>query len=85
MSRDEQVTEVSFAGEGVTPRLAVVQAVAESEGVDPVALPPLHELVPPLVLDGLFEGGNLIEVEFTYNGYEITILRDERVIARKRD
>lgn len=77
------MSEVSFAEDGDTPGMAVLRAVAESEGVDLLDLPPLYKSVPPSVLDGLFEGGNIVQVEFTYNGYEIAVLRDERVIARK--
>lgn len=77
------MTEISFAEEGDTPGMAVLRAVAESEGVRPVDLPPLHDTVPSPVLDGLFEGGTLTQVEFTYNGYEVAVLRDERVVVQE--
>ena len=63
--------------------MAVLRAVAESEGVHPVDLPSLYEAVPSPVLNGLFEGGNLVQVEFAYNGYEVAVLRDDRVVVQK--
>ena len=63
--------------------MAMLWAVAEREGVHPADLPPISEAVPSPVLDGLFEGGNLAQVEFLYNGYEIAVLRDERVVVQK--
>lgn len=83
MSCDETVTEVSFAREGATPGMAVLRAVAEREGVHPVDLSPISEAVPSPVVDGLFEGGSLVQAEFTYSGYDVAVLRDERVVVGK--
>ena len=61
---------------------AVVEAVAEAEGVNPVELsPPLYEVVDPDALDDLFapttvNGRMDGEVRFSYVGYEVTVAGD---------
>lgn len=79
------MTEISVASE---PSLldsrceslshAVVEAVADAEGTDPLELEPLYETVDPDALDALFSGidGEPIgegEVSFTYHGYEVSV------------
>lgn len=85
MDCDDSVVEVSFAGDGATPGMAVIQAVAESEGVHVIDLPPLYEAVPSSVIDTLFEEDIQVGFEFTYNGYEVAVLRDERVRVQKME
>lgn len=55
--------------------LAVVEALAEAEGVQPAEIDqPLYDAVDPDAMDRLFEGG--IEsgrVVFTASGYEVTV------------
>jgi len=59
--------------------LAVVQSVAEREGVDPVALePPLHAVVDPEALEALFRSTNTTErmagtIQFDYCGYTVHV------------
>jgi hypothetical protein len=61
---------------------AVVEAVAEAEGVDSVDLtPPLYEAVDPDALNRLFaatpSAGRMEgRVCFRYNGYEVTVWGD---------
>ncbi|RQG97963.1 HalOD1 output domain-containing protein [Natrarchaeobius chitinivorans] len=64
--------------------LAVIEAVAERDGVDPVSLPPLYESIPPDALDSLFDDRSTdseraLAVEFAYHGYTVTITDDEGV------
>lgn len=70
--------------------LAIIEAVAEEEGVDPVRLePPLYTVLDPDALDQLFQSnGNgtdisIEQVTLTYHGYEVTVYSDGRIIARK--
>jgi hypothetical protein len=70
---------------------AVVEAVAEAEGVSPMELqPPLHYSVDVDALDELFRpeknatGGNLI-ISFVYAGYEVTVRDGEIVVVRAID
>lgn len=58
-----------------TPVYAVVSAVAEAEGVDPVDLPALYETIDPEALNDLFlsDPGTAITVEFRYAGYSVTV------------
>ena len=59
--------------------LAVVESVAEREGVDPVALePPLHSVVDPEALEALFRSTNTTErmagtIQFDYCGYTVHV------------
>lgn len=56
----------------------VVEAVAQTEGVSPLELPPLYGCIDPEALDRLFErpsaaGRSEVEVEFGYEGYQVTV------------
>jgi hypothetical protein len=82
---DTFVAEVSFVEEGIPPSLAIVRAVAGSEGVHPVDLPPLYDAIPSSRLDALFQEDESTKLEFTYHGYEITVLDDGRIVARKSE
>lgn len=62
--------------------LAVVEAIAEEEGVESVALhPPLFEVIDPDALDELFSTGNpeSAEIVFHYLGYEVHARSDGSV------
>lgn len=52
---------------------AVISAVAEAKGLDPLEVgPPLAEVIDPDALDSLFRGG-VGTVTFEYAGYEVTV------------
>lgn len=76
----------------VPPSLAVVEAVAREEGIDPIELTPtLNSVVDPDALDALFsptdaESLRSCRVEFEYHGYRVTIsgTGDIRVSASDR-
>ena len=58
--------------------IAVVTAVSTRRGVAPTELPPLYEWIDPDALDALFKptrrgGPRRGELEFTYDGHEITV------------
>lgn len=57
---------------------AVIMAVADAEGVDPVDLPPLAEAIDPDALDQLLSGDEG-QVRFNYNGYGVTV--DQRGVV----
>lgn len=53
--------------------VAVVEAVADAERVDPLDLtPPLADAVDPDALDAVLRSGTS-RVSFEYHGYEITV------------
>lgn len=59
-----------------TPVYAVVSAVAEVEGTDPVELPPLYEAINPEALNDLFMSRPVSAVEtvsFQYGGYDVVV------------
>lgn len=59
-----------------TPVYAVVSAVAQAEGADPVALPPLYDAIDPEALNDLFMSRvdtAVATVEFEYAGYNVVI------------
>lgn len=64
-----------------TPSMAVVAAVADARGVDPLALEPLANSIDPEALDRLFEdtyGGQprmVGRVTFEVAGCEVTVTR----------
>jgi hypothetical protein len=65
---------------------AVVLAVAEATGVDPLDLDPLYDCVDPDALDALFDSGDGLDdltgsFEFTYAGCDVTVNADQRVVV----
>ena len=71
---------------------AVVEAIAEHQGVDPTALvPPLYEVLDPDALDALFAPTHSSHhrstghVRFTYRAIEVTVESDGTVSIRKSD
>ena len=50
----------------------IIERVAAEEGVDPVELPPIGEVVDPDALTSLLAAtGSTITVRFTYCGYDV--------------
>lgn len=70
---------------GTAASVAVVEAVANAEGVDPTALsPPLYHVIPTDALNELIAttvttDRPTIRVTFAYHGYEITVRNDSHV------
>ena len=70
---------------------AVVEAVADAEGVDPEALaPPLYEAIDPDALNRIFAATPTADrtaerVGFRYSGYEVTIYGDGSVSVESRE
>lgn len=68
-----------------TPSEAVVEAVADAEGVEPTDLRPLYEVVDPDALDSLFRERlgrgepALGLITFQYQGYRVQVDEDGRV------
>ncbi len=68
-----------MVGNGVALSTAVVRAVADREGVDPIELDePLYEVIDSEALDELFASGDG-SVTFEYYGYEVTAHSDGQV------
>ena len=65
---------------------AIATAVADTEGTDPLDLPPLYEWIDvdalAMVLNGAHErhSDGTIEVKFTYAGYHVTARGDGRLV-----
>ena len=55
--------------------VAIVEAVADRKGVDPIELPPLYDVVDTDGLEGIVDGDRAgsLQVRFTYAGYRVTI------------
>lgn len=55
--------------------LAVVERVAARENVDPLELPPLHDVVDTDALMALFDAPErcVDHVTFSYHGYDVTV------------
>lgn len=87
---DIEITRVSKRStatieSGDPPASAVVDAVAEREGVETTALPPLYEAIEPDVLttvhDADADSGK--SVTFEYVGYTITVRADGTIVLEK--
>lgn len=68
------------------PSQLVVETVADAEGIDPLALPPLYNTVDPDALDTLFQPQfrtasepPVGEVRFSYHGYTVRVTAAGRV------
>lgn len=68
-----------------TPVYAVVSAVAEADGTDPVELPPLYEAIDSEALNALFTARSettVGKVAFQYAGYNVTVRGNGEVHVR---
>lgn len=77
---------IQAAEERESPSLAVIEAVADREGVDPTDLDrSLFEVIDPDALDAVIRsdaGGRApspLRVTFHYHGYEVTVSSDGQV------
>ena len=62
-----------------SPSQAVIDAVADAEGVDAIELTkPLHDVVEPDALDSIFQNGTG-SMTFAYLDYQVTVDHDGRV------
>jgi len=73
-----------------SPSGAVIEAVAEEIGVDPTELPPIAEEVDAEALDAIFDSTPIGSARrgttrFQYNGYEITVIRDDEISIQLED
>jgi hypothetical protein len=81
----------SALSDGQTVSTAVVEAVAEAEGISPTEMePPLHRAIDPDALNELFgpersSPDGEFRVSFTYSGYEITVWGPERIEVQRAD
>ncbi|AGB39864.1 HalOD1 output domain-containing protein [Natronococcus occultus] len=66
----------SVPNQGMTPVVAVVVAVADAAGTDPLELPPLHEAINPEALNELIDcdrESGLQSISFEYAGYDVVV------------
>ena len=81
----------SALSDGRNVSTAVVEAVAEAEGVSPTEMePPLHRAIDPDALNELFgpkrsSPDSEFRVSFTYSGYEITVRGPGQIEVRRAD
>ena len=61
---------------------AVVNTVADAEGVSPLELQPLASVIDPDVLDTLFPSETgAVTLEFDYQGYRVRLSGADRIIV----
>lgn len=83
------VQQPSMAGKSASD--AVVRAVADADGIDPLDAPPLYEVIDPDALDSLFDGSEngtqhtAVTVTFVYNGYHVTVQSSRTVQVEEED
>lgn len=59
--------------------IAIVEAVAKKEGKSPMDLTPLAESIDTDALNSVLQGKSSVSVDFSYEGYNITIDTDGRI------
>lgn len=65
-----------------TPAMAVLEAVAERDGIDPSELDtPLYSAIDPDALDCLLDAGADVTVTFEYENHTVTASGDGRVVV----
>lgn len=78
----EQATPRYRIDDEAPPSIAVINAVAETQGCDPLELTPIFEVVDPDALDALGKhhrrGGEPIEISFEYEGYLVHVQYSRR-------
>jgi len=64
-------------GTNQTPTEAIVNAVAEAAGVDPIELPPLYAAVDPVIIETLLEGDNRqVTIGVQYDSWNVFVRGD---------
>lgn len=59
--------------------VALSEAIAEIDGIDTNALPPLAETIPGESLEALTDGHKSVIVSFEYCSYQITVHGEQKV------
>lgn len=67
------------------PSEAVVRAIAQAKGIDPLEMPTLYEILDPDALDELFKGHTLRYIQFSYDGYDVIVESNGRITIQNRD
>lgn len=71
------------------PSEAVIYRVASCESVDPLELRPMYDAIDPDALDSLVydsaTSGATLQVQFSYHGYDITVMGDGVVHVDQED
>lgn len=75
---DEPESERTVADRAST---RVVEAVAAAADADPLEMAPLADVVDPEALDGLFASGAEGRLAFRYDGHDVTVHSDGRVLV----
>jgi hypothetical protein len=77
------MSKIRSSSQGDTPSTAVIEAIADYHGTDPMGLKePLYETIDPDALDALIasaeavNGHPHVSVEFTYDGCRVTVFGD---------
>lgn len=70
--------------EGQSPAEAVIEAIAEAAGVEPLELPPLYEFIDPEALDNLFQQHDSATdpeamLVFSINKWNVFVRADGRI------
>lgn len=74
------MTEDRRAGDDRTIVLAILETVAEIEGIDPLDLhPPLYDAVDPDVIEKLVQAEGFQSLCFRYLGRSVTVESDRQI------
>lgn len=78
----EQVEHCVTLEDDSVPSEAVVRAIAQAKGVDPVEMPSLYGIVDPEALDTVFKSSGGSYVQFPFCGYTVAVVSDGRIIVQ---
>lgn len=83
----EEAVRGEFDWSETVPSTAVVEVVASASNRDPMSIEPLYDAIDPDALDTIVADAETradgdVTVEFTFDGYEVTVSTDGSVLVR---
>ena len=75
--------ETGFDPEETTATEAILGAIAEVNNTSPLEFPPLYESIDADTLDRVVEYGPDATIQFTYNGYHVTVQGSGHIILKE--
>ena len=75
--------EADFDPEETTATEAILMALAEINDTSPLEFPPLHKSIDADTLDRVVEYGPDATIQFTYNGYHVTVHGSGDIILKE--
>lgn len=78
----EQMEHRVTLEDDAAPSEAVVQAIAQAKGIDPLEMPSLYEIMDPEALDAVLKRGSISYIQFPFCGYTVIVVADGRILVQ---